>query len=284
MGMIFSNKMPFPSPFSFSISMSCTNGCLRLAGSLCPFVTHVNIRNLAGVTDSELLGLRVLERLTDLQISNIVRNVPNACLITYDGGLAPLLKAVGASLKTLTLVYLPIFICLSSVIEYCPNLNCLNLCCRYSTSDNGSEEEVYRPAIKRAKTVFVWNDLKQLRISNIIYHNRFHEAPLEELLLSSSPDLEELVFFSCDNLSDDVLRHVFQFRSFNSLERLEFWNCDYVSKVGIDFFMNGENNLKKLGIMNCQSVSVEAIVHWKAQAKMRNWDLEVIVNDQRKLV
>ncbi len=257
--------------------VSYKRGDLCIAASMCPFVTHLSILDHSVIDNSDLAGLSVLEWLSELKIANIW-GVGNYRFGFY-AGLLPLLKARGTSLTSLELenLFYPIYACLGSIIEYCPNLKRLSLGCQYSLSGWLTENERAGRPSKFAKTDFTLNHLEQLKVSNT-----FHDEtpPLKDLLLLSSPSLKKLTFDCYDHVTDDVLREVCQFRSFKSLEHLEFSKCDSVTKIGIDLFMNEKNALKSLAVSHCKLVSRKNIVDWGKQARENNWELEIVHNGQ----
>jgi hypothetical protein len=64
----------------------------------------VIIELITGLTDSDLLGLLSLENVNDLDISGSFDNTTVS--VTFEGGVVPLLKGFGCSLKHLMLSYL----------------------------------------------------------------------------------------------------------------------------------------------------------------------------------
>ena len=61
------------------------------------------IELITGLTDSDLLGLLSLENVNKLEIYG---NDFNSTVLTFEGGVVPLLKGFGCSLKHLMLSYL----------------------------------------------------------------------------------------------------------------------------------------------------------------------------------
>ena len=94
------NKLVIAPKFSLAVLKIMFNtpyrsGSLGAAVSICPSVTKVVIRNDVGnVTDEDLQGLLALERLEDLHIRG-----HDDTSLTFLGGIVPLLKNRGSSLK-----------------------------------------------------------------------------------------------------------------------------------------------------------------------------------------
>ena len=95
------------------------SGSLGLVASVCPSVTSVTIELITGLTNSDLLGLLSLENVTKLDISGYVRgsNVNNHTphMVPFEGGVSPLLKGFGSSLKVLQLSFIEGFFLLTFV-------------------------------------------------------------------------------------------------------------------------------------------------------------------------
>ncbi len=117
---------------------------LRLAASLCPFVTSVHIDCTVGINDYDVLGLIGLKHFNRLTI--LASRSARESSITFDGGLVPFLKVAGSSMKYLALHdfrFLHQSVRFTSLVEYCPNLEDLSLvCCKYSLSPGLEEGEV----------------------------------------------------------------------------------------------------------------------------------------------
>ncbi len=242
---------------------------LRLVAPLCQLVTDLNIWVQVGVTDADLLSLMVLKRLSKLRVS-CAPNGSHRCSITFDGGLAPLLKVRGRSLISLELVNLPISIHLAIIVECCPNLKLLVLeGCTYSTPA--------RIISKRMKNGFVLNHLEQLKIEgNFVFDQALSLfMPTNSFSSSSAPSLKCLSVLHCDNLNDDVIQEICQFHPFTNLEYLYFSDCSFVTKKGIDLFMNEDNALKRVKIYSCEMVTDEDFAVWKRKVKENNWQLYV---------
>ena len=249
------------------------HGSFELAASICPFVSNLElyintISDLVTITDEELLGLFALKNLQKFTFHGIFFN-GNESLITFNGGIVPLLKANGMSLH-----YLKIYTTLFSVdvallIELCPNLLNLELYCRYVST---SQDEPPNP--NRTKTdSFVLNRLETLEI------NGCHGSPIPSdnlvRLLCAVPTLASLVFEFCTSLTDDVIQKVFECHSFPCLRKLELKCCNFVTNKGIDLFMTEENALETIRIIHCPLVAQGRANQWKNKAKNNNWNCSI---------
>ncbi len=260
---------------SQSVPYSYRNGALPLAVSLCPSVTELCL-HLHGITDSELRSVRLLENLRKLKLEN--ERDAGTSRITFNDGLAPLLKDVGSSLKSLELEYLaPLSIHVEELVEYCPNLVRLTIdwCyCRTSTDINELAGRLIRKTCPA-----IWKHLRELNLSSRIdlldSTDIMMPAEFLILILASSPALRELSIVACEFLNYDVLRRVFRCHSFSCLEVLKLQFCDIVTRGGINLFMNDGNNLKKFE-SDCARLSDQDLMELKFQAKQQNWDLQVV--------
>ncbi len=245
--------------------------------SLCPSLNRLSINEPEGVTDSNLLGLSALESLSELKLSDELFSDLNQYPITFNGGLAPLLKARGSSLTVLKLD-LPIAINLETIMGYCPNLERLSLSsCRYSLYTGLDESGMTSRPSKLKKTDFVWEHLKKLKLSDDSDLDEECAIPREVLLfvLSRSPSLKHLEISDCDSLDDDLLQQVFLYHQFISLECLSFSRCNNVTKDGINLFVDELNLLKELSLDNCKLVLKANIIDWRKKAKTNGWDFRV---------
>jgi hypothetical protein len=88
----------------------------------------------------------------------------------------------------------------------------------------------------------------------------------------SSPFLSKIEILSCDTLTDNVLLAATKIHQFENVTEIYLQNCDFVSKRGIDVFMQGGNSLKFIYLYNCKKVNQENINFWENQAQKKNWD------------
>ncbi|XP_046654169.1 uncharacterized protein LOC124344613 [Daphnia pulicaria] len=164
---------------TFSISTLYTSpdtplrsNSLPLALPLCHLVNQVSICVTKELKDSDLLCLLSIKMLRKLEIGgSSFCLITGETAITFDGGVAPLLKAFGRSLETLMLGGIKL-VCLSSIIEFCPNLISLFIS---GTSGSFKDEDLFQVP---ADILFV---------------------------LLSFPSLEKISIGLCDSLTDESI-------------------------------------------------------------------------------
>ena len=246
-----------------------TRGSLRLVAFMCPLVTKVELTFCdkdSLITDRDLLGLLALKTLHDFTITS-THPIPGEPHISFLGGIAPILNVHGTSLESLKICIFPYHVDLASLIELCPNLRNLHLYCRFmATSQDAAPSNP-----KRAKTIFVLEKLEKIEIEY---------AQTEHLifLLALAPAVAHLVIalIGCgDRLTDEVLQNVFEYHSFPCLKVLKITTESYVTKKGIDLFMNEGNALEKIEILECKSVTKENVEEWREIAKNKNWNVSI---------
>ncbi len=252
------------------------NGSLGLAASLCYLtVVKVDINIVEELTDTDLLGLSVLKRLEELVIRSVVHR--NRCPITFDGGIAPLLKAVGDSLKELRLDELKICVNIRTIAEFCPDLRFLSLF-RNSSYTLAWPEEAQpvkmRSAFQKMETIHLFGE------EHFLWHHREFVDPFEIisseilLLLLSSPVLKDVSISSCINLSDDILRKSADLHGFYHLEQLKLMgNTTALTNKGIDdVFLKENNPLKRIFLVDCDFLENEHFEKWRKIIDEKNWD------------
>nr|CAH0106758.1 unnamed protein product [Daphnia galeata] len=244
-------------------------GSLALALSLCSSITTLDLRIPKELTDHELQALPLLKNLRIFRMAVAERH------ITFDGGVVPLLKSFGNSLKSLELSFLNV-VNIRAIIEYCVNLNTLTLLCNNSYSMAWPEEERKSSEEKRIK--MEEPNLKKLEELNIIHFGKCVEKEIIITLLSSS-SLKSIYLKGCCLLTDDVLLEVVaNSHSFQNLETLEISECKSVSKKGINLLMKEGNSLKKLDVRGCFRILPKHVASWTRKATRKNWDLLIDYN------
>ncbi|XP_046457781.1 uncharacterized protein LOC124204698 isoform X4 [Daphnia pulex] len=255
---IFSISTLYTSPDKPYIS----NG-LHLALSLCHSVTVVLIHLTKGLKDSDLLCLMSLKVLRKLKIFKCNFWVPNDTEITFDGGVAPLLKVFGRSLETLALECIDL-IRISTIIDFCPNLYAL-----YMSDVTGSLENE-RHLFQSEKKQPVFKELKQLIC--------ILDVPVDILLfLFSSPSLEHIVISCCDVLTDEILLETVKCQHrLNNLKKFELDKCDSVTKRGIDALLrSGCNPLEVIDIYRCKNIVDKNYADWNSLIVRKNWNCKI---------
>ena len=211
---------------AFCMNQYIRMGTVQLASALYPFVTEVYIQPFEGFVDSELLGLLALKVLRKLEIL-VDLSKRAACLITFDGGVRPLLSGLGRSLTFLCIRGLRT-ISIGFIIEHCLNLRFLSVKCNQSYL---SSERPF--SSKRLKTeTHVLKNLKILEIADDNSNELFDPiSPAQDLFsLLSSPSLKNLSVCS-QTLTDDLLRDAANVHGFQHLEKVYFCRCENVELI-----------------------------------------------------
>ena len=272
------NQMLLPPKFALSVlrledRQPYRSGNLGLAISLCSSITSMHIEETAGFTDRDLLTLMALEKLQNLYILADPNLGKNQEKITFDGGLLPLLKVKGGSLEKLELVFLS-DVNIYRIAEFCPNLGDLRL--EDILSYTCPDEVNVSFTSKRSRKDFTLKSLTNLCICVLEYEKSSNHPPREMLLfLLSSPFLSKIENLSCDTLTDNVLLAATKIHQFKNVTEIFLQNCDFVSKRGVDVFMQGDNSLDAIYFNRCKKVNQENIDFWENQAQKKNWDLYI---------
>jgi hypothetical protein len=236
---------------------------LCFALSLCHSVNHVLIHVTKGLKDSDLLCLMSLKVLRKLKIFKSNFWVPNDTEITFDGGVAPLLKVFGRSLETLALECFDL-IRISTIMDFCPNLYAL-----YMSDVTGSLENE-RHLFQSEKKPPVFKELKQLIC--------ILDVPVDILLfLLSSPSLEHIGISCCDVLTDEILLETIKCQHrLNNLKKFELDKCDSVTKRGIDALLrSGCIPLEVIEIYRCKNIVDKNYADWNSLIANKNWNCKV---------
>ncbi len=261
-------------------SIPYSSGSLGLVASLCPSVTSVKVKLLTGLTDSDLLGLLCLENVNVLDIHGYDVNTT----VTFEGGVVPLLKGFGSSLKKLVLCCLKA-VNIRAIIDYCPKLQSLWLALNesYSTTVSAKEDAEPYHHSKRCRMEQKPSVLKNLEKLRVFYplesEDPSGEAKISSgdlLSLLSSPSLIDIEIFHCDNLTDYIFERASEIHQFLSLEKLTVCRCQSLTRRGIDVVMNKKTPLKTIEIWNCDNITDEDIDFWISNADSENWDLSVM--------
>lgn len=274
----FEHQLPGIPKYSL-IDLHCTNeflcspytsGSLALAVSLCSSVMKVRIVTQEGLTDIDLLGLLALESLRELSIGG-----GEECQITFDGGVAPVLEALGSSLTSLTLAELPC-VNIRSVTEFCPNLRFLFLVMNHTYTTTWPEEERKPFSPKSVKMEPILKKLESLHLVCVAHLWSTSVIPSESLpSLLSSPTLMHLYVKDCLTLTDEVLQKAATHHHFQNLEHLELEQCNSVTKQGIDLLMNESNPLKVIKLWECRSLTRKNVDDWKKKAAKKKWHVSL---------
>jgi hypothetical protein len=279
-------------PSLFHVQPDYTRGSLGLVASLCPLVTSVNIDLIAGLTDSEILGLLSLKSVNELGING---EYVRFRTVSFEGGIVPLLKGFGSSLKVLVLKAFLGDINVRAIIEFCPKLQSLKLNenNRYSTTVSFKEDakpyHSKRSRIERKPLVL--KNLEKLRVVRPYYVENA-EAQVEEqissedlLCLISSPSLIDIEIRDCPNLTDCVFESASEIHQFLSLEKLTLFKCNSLTRKGIDVVMNNQTPLKTIDVRSCGNITDGDIALLISNARSEKWQLSVeYVNENGKRI
>ncbi len=269
-------RMPFNSPYQ--------SGDLRLALSLCPSLTVLRIVEADGFSNIDLISLAALKNIRKLSIYGDLKLQSHThSKLSFNGGVVPLLKAIGILLKKLKLENLK-NVNIETILEFCPNL--LKFCLIDNLSYTTTCQKVQKSVIfQQSKEISMFQKLKILNIAilqieNLILTGRSSSdrlIPLETLvLLLSSPLLSNIRILACDSLTDPVLFAAAKLHHFQNLEKLLLQNCHYVTKRGIDILMQDGNVLERVELNDCMKVSSQKNMRdWVSQAKKKNWVLSI---------
>ena len=251
-----------------------TSGSLGLVASICPSVTSVKVKLITGLTDTEMLGLLSLENVNELEIhGNEVINDT----VTFEGGVVPLLKRFGSSLKELKLCGL-MHVNIRAIIDFCPKLHSLRLdeIKNYSTTVSAKEdaESCHSKRCRVERKPLVLRNLQKLCVT---YPSGEPIISSEDLLsLFSSPSsLIDIYIELCDNLTDYIFERASEIHQFLSLEKLTMIDCRYLTRRGIDVVMNKKTPLKTIKIYSCDNITDEDIDFWISNARSEKWELSV---------
>lgn len=251
------------------------SGTLGQSLLLCPFITDLCIvLRFEGIKNADLLSILSLNTLYVLRIVHNIR-VSNRFdeSVTFDGGILPLLKSFGESLKKLNIEGFFRDIDISAVIHFCPNLHFLELSRRFAVNQGRRR----LPRVANVEQALVNTKIP------ILMHLRYllldggsngqHSLVSPDILLKllSSPLVSVVKLLCCNTLTDAILQNANDLNSFRNLEHLTIHRCTSVTKQGIDVFMQENNPLKEIHFTHCRNITDEDVNYWKAMATEMNW-------------
>ena len=285
----------FPGRPSYSLSYlfvpklsTYESASLELAISLCPLLIQVGINLENGFTSKDIFCLTSLKMLRGLLFMKKESLCSEPCRMTFDSGVAPVLKEIGCSLE-----YLEISICnayefmgnniIPTIIEFCPNLISLVMENSYRIPGRRRRSSFInltgnRPArVKRGNNLGGRQILTELKYLYLGWTPYNFPIPSNDLLsLLSSPSLVDVRILSCRHLTDDVLLQAFKFHGFQNLTCLDLSLCYNFTSKGIDVFLVDGNYLSRLYLCGCFKIFKQDILDWLKVVKEKNWDLEII--------
>jgi hypothetical protein len=235
-------------------------GNFGLVVGCCPGLLDLTIVVKKGLTDSDLFCLTNLKILRMLNITGLKRSRGDA--ITFDMGIAPVLKVVGNSLKVLHLPHFEVDIW--TIVKYCPNLNSLIFQKHCESLSALSESEVIQLRNEKGRVIF--EDLQFIlcgyNLSNDIL-----------FALLSCPSLEKVVISDCNALTDEFLQEAMKNGILKNLQVLYLIRCNLVTKQGLDLLINDDNPLAKVNFWCCEKVTLHNVYDWYTIARRNNWEL-----------
>jgi hypothetical protein len=234
-------------------------GNFGLVIGCCPWVLELFIVVKKGLTDSDLFCLTNLKNLRYLGITWHKRSRGDE--ITFDMGIAPVLKVIGISL---TVFHLPHFeVDIWIIVKYCPNL--ISLIFDRQCLSALSENEVIQLRNEKGRVIF--EDLHLLfcgfNLSNDILFD-----------LLSCPSLQDVAISDCNALTDDFLQEAMKIGIFKNLQVLSLIRCNLVTKQGLDaLLINDGNPIAKVSFWCCEKVTLHNVYDWYTIARRNNWEL-----------
>jgi hypothetical protein len=192
--------------------------------------------------------------------------VPNKTKVTFDGGVAPLLKVFGKSLETLVLKGLDL-VRISTIIDFCPNLIVLHI------SDVTGYLENERNLFQVEKHPPVFQQLKLL----ICVSTGILQMPVDVLLfLLSSPKLEHVTLFSVYAFSDEVLMETVKCHQLKNLRQLDLSQCNSLTKHGIKKFLRKNcSPLEMISFYCCKNIGLQSYSDLLSLIAKKNWNLKI---------
>jgi hypothetical protein len=238
-----------------------TSGQLGSVVRYCPSLVDIYIQVKTGLTDTDLFCLTSLKNVQKLKF--IRHQSSNGKEITFDKGLAPVLKVIGNSLKVLYLVYFE-FIDIWTVVKFCPNLMSLTFDNHCQSLSALSENEIIQLRHEKGRGYF--QDLKILgcgfNLSNDILFG-----------LLSCPLVENIYIAFCDALTDDLLREVVANGFLKNLQIVCLESCHSLTKQGLDELLMKDNLLREITFLFSEKLTKNNVHDWHEIAKNKNWEL-----------
>ncbi len=242
------------------------SGSLGRVASLCPFVTLFSIGLLSGLTDSDLLGLLCLQNVNTLQIYNY--DYRRSHMVTFKGGVGPLLKGFGSTLKVLDLNALEeVIFNIPVIIHFCPKLESLDI--NIPTTMGIKKHVAQNPQIKTEPSVL--KNLVKLTITHDKETVKEAKISSEDMLsLLSSPNLSDVSLSGCLYL-DSVFKKAYKVHQFHNIVNLKIIGCS-LSKKGINVFWNDKNPLTGIEIRDC-NISKKDLRLLRRKARLEKWHI-----------
>jgi hypothetical protein len=240
------------------------NGQLELVMQYCPSLFDIAIIVKEGLIDTDLLSLTSVKNLQILKF--MLHPSSTGQEITFDKGLAPVLKVIGRSLKVLDISYFE-FVDIWTVVRFCPNLMSLTFDNQCPSLSALSENEIINRE-RNEKGRVILEDLKVLRCGFNLSNDILFD-------LLSCPLLEMVDISFCDALTDDLLQEVLAIGFLKNLNLLHLESCHLVTKQGLDALVLNDNLLERISLFFCRKITHQNVLDWHSIARQKNWKLRL---------
>lgn len=246
---------------------TCLSRNLGLTSSMCPSLHKIDMILEKGLTDIDLQCLTSLKMLREINFYRKTGEEREDIDITFDGGVAKLLEAIGRSLEKLGLSCFDV-VNISTIIKLCPNLNFLAI---HHTRDSGNRE-LLESEINRFK--IEWSREEKQMLKNLAVLFCGYNIPSELLLwLLSFPSLVDVRLFFCDSLTDGLIEKTVKRRHFQNLRVLALLRCHLVTNKGIDALLVDGNLISEMFFSHCNQLTLKNVSDWHKLARKKNWEL-----------
>ena len=255
-----------------------SNSNLWSALHLCPSITEIVLIhcNLKNCTDKDLLGLLPLEKLEKFTLCGYYDNGNKHVNLTFEGGLAPFLKARGSLLKHLSLSIFQRVDYIPSIVQYCPNLLSLSLRVVSIHSVLASQQDSFR----RQQNKLEQPILKYLERLKLTEPNGI--LPESLCLLLSSPSLKFIDITRCGVFTDDVLQKAANLHSFCNLESFEMRYCKLATIKILEILLQDNifNHLNRIRLGWDQKAPEnysEILRNWRKEKEKNRWNVKILL-------
>ena len=239
----------------------------ELVMKFCPSLLDITISVHKELTDTDLFCLTNVKNLQKLKIYSDKNSDEDE--ITFDKGLAPVLKVIGISLKVLDITYFK-FVDIWTIAKFCPNLVSLNFRSQCLSSIALSENEIIQLRNEKGRVIF-----KELKV--LVCGFNLTKDILFDLL--SCPSLENVYIGFCNALTDDFLEEAISRNIFNNLKILRFVSCNFVTKQGLDGLVKSDNDFEQMGFFFCDKITRAHFDEWLKFARHKNWQVILSFKD-----
>jgi hypothetical protein len=234
-----------------SVEVSC---------AVCPYVTDINF--VRGVTDATLLPLSQLKHLRVLNVGN-----DDDVLVSFEGGVLPLLQVVGRSLQELSLFEVN-DLDLGAIGACCPELK--KFSCLIAGFPSATFPVNAHPELLQVKQA-VFTHLEQVRVLLHTAENTF-PSQFVRLLTVHAKNLSVLHLAYIQTLTDDLFQEILHSNPMERLERLVLESCHHISGEAIHQLLHMKNNLQALVLKDCRDITLRDFTAYKRFVADNNYD------------